>query len=97
MPDPLFARNPLSVNGLGALGVVSSASVEASTDADQASNASVLASTAPVQPSSGTVEASGRPVDGLSGTERASTVAFELSMHACWRRSASVQGSSARA
>jgi len=46
---PQFARKPLSVNGLGALGRISSASDQGSAVAVQASTASVQASSASVQ------------------------------------------------
>ena len=94
-PRQQSARNPLSVNGLGTLEGISSASVQASTVADQASTASVQASTASVQASSATDKASGRPFGASSATDRASSVASELPRHPVWSRSASDQASTA--
>ena len=90
-----FDRNPLSVNGLGALGAISSATDQASSASVQASTSSDQASTALVEASFGSDEALGRPLDASLDTDQASFVAFELPSNAYWSRFASDQASSA--
>ena len=94
-PHRPCARNTLCVNGLGALGRISSASDQALSVADQASSASVEASFASVQVSSGTDKASGQPPGTLSVTDRVSFVASELLRHPSWSQFVSDQASSA--
>jgi hypothetical protein len=88
-------RNTLFLNGLHALGPISTASFQASNASFQASTASDQASTASDQVSSGTDEALGRPSGASSATDRASIVAFELPSDLFWSRSASFQASTA--